>query len=160
MFQWLKKRLPDKKILKQYRVLRIFGEVLHRPALWQFKKSALAKGIAIGLFVAFVPLPIQMIIAAALAVLFSANLPVSVSLVWVTNPLTIPPLYYFCYKIGTVFIPVELPADNNAINMASYLYIIWKPFLLGSFICGVAAAVLGYISVYIIASLFLKVRHT
>lgn len=160
MFKWLKKKLPDKTILQQYRVLRIFGEILHRPILWRFRKETLAKGAAIGLFVAFIPLPIQMIIAVGLAVLFSANLPISVSLVWITNPLTMPPIYYFCYKIGALFFDTHLPDYNQTTNIASYLYTIWKPFLLGSFVCGVCAAMLGYIVVYILALLFLKARHS
>ena len=156
--RWLKKKLPNKSILKRYRLLKLFGGILHRPGLWKFSRSTLAKGAAIGLFAAFVPLPFQMVMAAALAVFFSANLPLSVSLVWVTNPLTIPPLYYFCYKIGAVFFATKLPPYEGTTKMASYLYIIWKPFLLGSFICGTIAAVLGYIVVYILVSLFLKRR--
>lgn len=154
--KWLKKKLPDKTMLKRYRALRIFGEVLHRPILWRFKKSTLAKGVAIGLFVAFIPLPTQMIFAAALAVLFSANLPVAVSLVWVTNPLTMPPIYYFCYKVGAFFLSTKLPVSGSNAKMASYLYAIWKPFLLGSFICGISTAILGYILVYVFGILFSK----
>jgi len=57
--------------------------------------------MAVGLFCAFVPLPIQMLLAAAAAIIFRVNLPISVGLVWITNPVTIPPMFYFCYKVGT-----------------------------------------------------------
>ena len=44
----------------------------------------------------------QQIIAAVLAIYFNANLPIAVTLVWITNPLTWAPMYYFAYKIGAI----------------------------------------------------------
>ena len=42
--------------------------------------------MAVGLFVALMPIPLQMAVAAAIAILVRSNLPISVSLVWLTNP--------------------------------------------------------------------------
>ena len=40
------------------------------------------------------PIPGQMFIAVALAIIFTANLPISFALIFVTNPLTMPAVFY------------------------------------------------------------------
>lgn len=66
--------------------------------------TAIARGAAIGVFVAFTPLQgLQMIVAVALATFCNANRIIAAALVWITNPLTIVPLYLFCYWVGSRF---------------------------------------------------------
>lgn len=61
----------------------------------------LALGIAVGLFVTFLPLiGFQMMVSVFLAWLLRANKLVGVPLVWISNPLTIVPIYYPCYWLG------------------------------------------------------------
>ncbi len=66
--------------------------------------AAVARGAAIGVFVAFTPLQgLQMIVAVALATACNANRVIAAALVWITNPLTIVPLYGLCYWVGSRF---------------------------------------------------------
>lgn len=61
----------------------------------------LALGAAAGLCVAFTPtVGVQMVAAAALAWVMRGNKAVAVAMVWITNPLTIVPIYYPCYWLG------------------------------------------------------------
>ena len=81
------------KLIKDFCVLQILhaDDPPHRLAL----------GIAVGIFVAFMPLVgIQMGVTVFLAWLVGANKLVGVPLVWITNPVTIIPIYYPCYRFG------------------------------------------------------------
>ena len=48
-----------------------------------------------------------MFIAVALAIIFTANLPISFALIFVTNPLTMPAVFYGAYKLGAWIIGTE-----------------------------------------------------
>ncbi len=65
---------------------------------------AIALGLAIGIVVAFSPtIGFQMIIAGFLAAAVRANPAPAVAAVWITNPLTIPPIYAGTYYLGRHF---------------------------------------------------------
>ena len=91
---------PKPDTLKNHKHLKIFGDLLHDANLWHLNRRSAAGAFAVGLFMCWIPLPSQMIMAAGLAVLFRVNLPISVALVWVSNPVTMPPMFYFAYLIG------------------------------------------------------------
>lgn len=61
----------------------------------------IALGVAIGMFIAWTPtIPFQMILTVALSALFRANKFVGLPFVWVTNPVTLIPIYGPNYVIG------------------------------------------------------------
>ncbi len=65
----------------------------------------LALGIAVGMFVTFTPLiGFQMMLSVFLAWLLGANKLVGIPLVWISNPFTIIPIYYPCYRLGCVIL--------------------------------------------------------
>ncbi|ARR49495.1 DUF2062 domain-containing protein [Photobacterium damselae] len=148
--QIIKRYLPNHETIKRQKALRIFGNVLYNPNLWCLNRRSASGAFAVGLFMAFVPLPSQMIMAAGLAILFGVNLPLSVALVWVSNPITMPVLFYGAYKIGawvmnTPHLPFhfELSWEFLLHQMSQ----IGPPFLLGCFICSVTCALLGYFGI-------------
>lgn len=96
----IKRFMPSHDRIKQQKALKIFGSVLYNPNLWCLNRRSAAGAFAVGLFIAFVPLPSQMIMAAGVAILCGVNLPLSVALVWISNPITMPVLFYFAYRVG------------------------------------------------------------
>jgi uncharacterized protein (DUF2062 family) len=161
--RYLKKLLPRAQQLKQNSNLSIIGCYLFNPLLWRINRHSIARGVAIGLFLAFVPLPIQMLLAALLAILFSANLPIAVALTWITNPFTFLPINYFIYKVGQ-----RLLGNSSAyqaipdfeFSKQSWQDIIqpffqWvqsagKPFLTGLPVVAISASILGYVLTHLI----------
>ena len=64
----------------------------------------IAKGFALGIFIGMTPtFGIQMVIAVFLAMLLEENKIAAAVGVWITNPLTIPPIYAATYWLGTLF---------------------------------------------------------
>ena len=96
-----------------------------------------------------IPVPSQMIFAAVTAIIFRANLPLSVVLVWITNPLTIPPIFYFNYLVGAYLLGYErtekLNFELSLDWMMNTLGDLWLPLFLGSFVVGVIAGSAGYL---------------
>ena len=64
----------------------------------------IARGIAIGLFTAYLPLfGLHIILALLLAAILRANKVMAILFVWVSNPFTAAFIYYPCYKVGRLF---------------------------------------------------------
>jgi uncharacterized protein (DUF2062 family) len=138
--------VPDPEVIKKHKSLQFLGEKLHQPNLWHFNRHSVSLAFAVGLFCAWIPTPTQMAISAALAIYFSANLPLSVILVWITNPITMPPLFYFAYKVGLWFMNAPETEDNFEFTLSG-LGDIWEPFLLGCLIMGITSACAGYFGI-------------
>jgi hypothetical protein len=144
--KFLKRIMPDHKTMCEHPHLQRFGQRLTDPKLWHLNRRSVAGGLALGLFVGFIPTLGQMFVAAALAILLRVNLPVSVMGVWISNPLTIAPLYFFVYKVGAWLLQVPVEQHDFTLTwewLSSEFLTIWQPFLLGSLVCGIAAALLG-----------------
>ncbi len=144
----IKRFMPDHDKIRQHKHLQIFGTLLHDPNLFHLNRRSVAGAFAVGLFNAFVPVPFQMVLAAAAAILCRVNLPIAVALVWLTNPFTMPPIFYFAYRVG-LFTLGRHPSDDFHFELSwewltDGLGAIWEPFLLGCFICGAVSAAAGY----------------
>lgn len=145
----IKGLLPDSATLRRHPHLARFGARLHDPNLWHLNRRAISGAVAVGLFCALLPLPGQMLIAALLAFWWRVNLAASIALVWTTNPLTIPPVFYGTYLIGTWLLDVpsrDVSFLENS-DLWSSVAAVWKPLLLGSLLTGVALAAAGFVAV-------------
>ncbi len=99
-------------------------------------------------------MPSQMIASAITAILFRANLPISVALVWISNPLTMGPIFYFNYVVGTLILGQD--ANENLTFELSWDWIVnvlgelWVPLYLGSAIVGLVLGLISYIAVKVL----------
>ncbi len=144
--KFIKRFLPNPDTLKEHKHLRLFGKWIHDPNLWHLHRRNVATAFSVGLFCAFIPVPFQMVLAAAGAILFRANLPLSVVLVWTSNPITMPPLFYGAYKLGAWLMnwPIEeFEFELSFAWISNSLQYYWQPFLLGCLVAGVATAILS-----------------
>lgn len=143
----LKLLLPTPARLREYASLSLLGEWVYESNLWHINRHSTAMAFFVGLFVAFVPLPGQMALAALAAVILRCNLPLSVGLVWATNPLTAPAIFYLAYRVGALLIDVpvgELEFSFSLAWLEERLELVWRPFLLGCLLCGLFFGSLGY----------------
>ncbi len=147
--KYLQRWLPSSADVQKYWLLRQLGSRLHHPRLWRLNRRSVSGATGIGLFVAFIPVPFQMVLASLGALWFRVNLPLSVALIFITNPLTMGPVYYACYKLGAWMLesPVVSTGDNFKPSIEwlfGQVAIIWQPLLAGSLVAGVVSGILGY----------------
>lgn len=140
--------LPAYSKIKKSPALHWMGPIFARPNLFHINRASVSTSFFIGIFVAFLPIPGQTLIAAFLALLFSSNLPIAVALVWISNPLTIAPLFIFTYGIGVLLLGMEFIDFTFEFSWSWIITqgkLIWLPLLTGSFITGLVCGSLGYI---------------
>jgi uncharacterized protein (DUF2062 family) len=145
--KFINRFLPDHNKVRTHKYLKMFGTLLHDPNLWHLNRRSAKGAFGIGLFFAFWPVPFQMIFAAGLAIPLRVNLPISVVTVWVTNPLTMPPIFYTAYLVGSTVLGTEIGHFEFELTWAwltQSVSTIGPAFLLGCAICSVISGTLGY----------------
>jgi uncharacterized protein (DUF2062 family) len=133
--------------MREHPALKPLGKWLQNPEIWHFHRRSAAGAAFIGLFVTFLPVPMHMLIAAAMAVVARCNLPLAVALVWVNNPLTMGPVYFFAYKLGSWLLGTELTVSEVHIDLdwlRERFDEIWWPLLLGGLVCGWVGGLTAY----------------
>ena len=146
----LRRYLPDPSEVSGNPALRPVSKWLKNPEIWHLHRRSVAGAAFIGLFCAFLPVPFQMLIAAALAIMSRCNLPLSVALVWISNPITFTPMFYFAYRLGAWLLNIEVQVDSIELSwdwITNNLANIGYPLIFGSLICGWVAGVTGFVLV-------------
>jgi len=145
---WLRRVTPTRDKLREHKHLRVFGKLLHDPNLWHLNRRSAAGAFAVGLFVMYLPPVGQMLVAAALAIAVRVNLPISVALVWITNPVTIPPMYYFAYLVGSWILGRHIESFHMDYWLDWQHWLdIFAPLTVGCLVCGAVCSVTGYFAV-------------
>lgn len=143
-------KLKDDPLLK-----RLLGKALHAHYFWSWEANALAKGCAVGIFSAVLPIPGQMPLAALLALLLRGNLLFALAMTWISNPITFLPITYLIYQTGLFFssghahfhqiaVPSFDLAHFSFKGILKYFARLGKPFLIGLPIVAFAASFFTY----------------
>jgi hypothetical protein len=136
----LKKILPTHEKIKEQKLLKIFGDFLHKREIWSLSRKKVLGGVFIGIFVAALPMPFQMVLASLLAIIFNVNLPISFALIFISNPLTMPFMFYIEYEIGNFILNPPNPVEFNFDSMYENFDQIALSLYLGSIILGLSSA--------------------
>ncbi|HET9679351.1 MAG TPA: DUF2062 domain-containing protein [Gammaproteobacteria bacterium] len=145
--KFFKRFLPEHKDLKERWYLRPFKALIQDPGLLHINRRSMCKGLAVGVFVCFIPLPGQTLIAALGAVWLRVNLPMAVAAVFISNPLTMAPLSFMAYKTGAWLLGMPHGAFHFEPTLDWLLYElskVWAPFLFGSLVLAIVCSLLAY----------------
>lgn len=125
------------------------GNVLFEPNLWHFNRHSTSVAALIGSICCFLPIPFQMLPCALMCVWLRCNLPLATAIVWVSNPITMPPMMYFAYRVGRALLGVEdMPISGDfSQEWFTRLATIWQPLLLGCLVCGLTLGLLAFSAV-------------
>ena len=146
----LKRLMPSDETIKKHSSLAFLGKLLEDPHLLHLNRHSVSLAFLVGVFCAFLPIPAQMAVAAVTAIIVRCNLPIAVALVWISNPITIPPIFFACYKFGAWLL--EVPPRDFTIELSwswltNVFVDIWKPLIAGSLVAGCVFSISSYVSV-------------
>ena len=74
-------------------------------------RKSVSKAALVGLFWGFIPMPMQMAAVMLTTPFIRFNVPIAISAVWLSNPFTMPPMYYIEYITGNFILGREGIAD-------------------------------------------------
>ncbi|WP_455755641.1 DUF2062 domain-containing protein [Sulfurimonas sp.] len=135
----LKKTSKNQKLrdfIKKYRI---------KPEYLSTSRKMVSRAVLVGLFIAFIPMPFQMVAVLAFVPFFRFNVPIALAMCWLSNPFTMPPMYYMEYLtgsfiLGTEVAPVEMTLEWFSDNIDD----IFIPLYFGTFIYSVLGSLAGY----------------
>lgn len=142
--------------------LRPFDVLLAHPTFLSVSRRSVAGAVWVGLFIALLPLPGQTVIALLAALVLRVNVPIAAVTTWVTNPLTMFPVFYWEYSLGRLIL--DIPPSNFAIDLSwnwlsTGFLANWKPLLLGCFISATIVASISYVAVSVTWRLIIAARY-
>lgn len=142
--------------------MRPFKNFLENPAYWSMHRTNVTRAFALGLFIAFIPLPIHMVLVAILALIIRVNIPIAFATIWISNPMTWVPQYVFAHWVGTKLL--RAPENPLAFEMSwdwinNGLLPVWKPLFLGCFVVGTAVSLLGFAALSLIWHMTLVMKY-
>jgi len=117
-----------KQFIKKYKIPREYLSI---------NRKSISRGILIGLFWGFIPMPMQMLAVLAITPFIKFNVPIAISMVWLSNPITMPFMYYMEYQTGNFLLDregvenIELTLDwfsQNWDNIIVPLYVGTVPY--------------------------------
>jgi uncharacterized protein (DUF2062 family) len=73
-------------------------------AYFATNRKAITRGLLVGLFWGFIPMPMQMAGVLATTPFLKFNVPLGLATVWLSNPITYPPLWYLEYLTGNLIL--------------------------------------------------------
>jgi len=142
-----------KKTTKSEKLKTFIKKAKVPPEFLAANRKMITRGVVLGIFIAFIPMPMQMAAVLLFMPLFKFNVPIALAMCWLSNPITMPPMYYIEYELGSFLLgiqpqPVELTLEWFSNNMDA----IFVPLYFGTLIF----SIVGSITAYFIVNYFWK----
>ena len=162
MKKWLKKYIPSTRSLQNSREISGLKSFLKASCFWSRDHESIARGVAAGLAGAVIP-GFQILYATILVIILRGNLPIALLFTLITNPLTVVPITYFIYFIGTLiiqngtdhFVVPDFHWDFSSFhafwsNVSHWVLQFGKAFLIGLPIVSLFLGLIGYFGTILI----------
>ena len=143
----IRRFLPDLKGILNRPSMRWISALPQDPNLLHLNRHSVSLAVFIGIFCAFIPIPIQTLLVIGLCFWWGANLPIAIVIIWLSNPLTIPPMFYLTYKLGSSILGMEVDSLSFTLSWEWFSQLgvdILLPLFVGSLLSGILLASAGY----------------
>jgi len=114
---WIGRRIPAMPTRDEMARNRWLAPIAHRflsPELWRFTRRSVPRGVALGMFAAFIVPVGQIFLAAFLALPTRANVPLSALVTFITNPFTLPFWLMVANKVGSFVLKIDAATGGTA----------------------------------------------
>jgi uncharacterized protein (DUF2062 family) len=122
------------------------ADSLHRTGCLRFDHRTVSRGVGIGLFIALTPtVGFQILMMLGACLVLRGNFPVAFLASWISNPLTMAPLYFGYHALGEL---IFSPFVDAALSLAGYgenPAVDVSYVALGSLLVAMPVAFIGYI---------------
>lgn len=133
---------------------------LRESGCFRFLREPMARGVAVGLFVGLTPtVGFQTILMLAGCLLIRGNFPAAFTMSWVSNPLTLPPLYWLFHEIGEHLFGGWLESVIKGTEWFNEALIDVLATALGSLVLAIPIALVGYLTSLGVAEVWHRRRH-
>lgn len=125
-----------------------FRHLLHDNRLWAIRRKTVVPAFALGAAISFMPFPGHMAQAVLLALLLRVHIPVTALSTFISNPITMGPMYYAAYRIGAALLGIDPGPFSFELSwdwVRDVFLEIWLPLTLGCLLLASAAAVIGFV---------------
>ncbi len=134
-----------KKISKSEKLKAFIKKSKVPPEFLSTNRKMVSKGVLIGLFIAFIPMPMQMAAVLAVMPFTRFNVPIALAMCWLSNPFTMPPMYYMEYLTGSFFLGTEVQAVELTLEWFSdNIGNIFIPLYVGTAFYSIFGSIAGY----------------
>lgn len=149
----IRKNTPTREEMAENKYLAPIAHRFLSPELWRFTRRSVPRGVALGLFAAFI-IPVgQIFLSAFLALPLRANVPLAALITFVTNPFTLPFWLVVANRIGEFvlqFAPYAGPlhkvaADSSSWSILTMIYELGAATLLGGAVLALVSPLLGWL---------------
>lgn len=149
----IRKYMPRREEMARNKYLRPIAHRFLSPELWRFTRRSVPRGVALGLFAAFI-IPVgQIFLAAFLALPARANVPLAALVTFVTNPFTIPFWAVVANKVGQFVLRVDAATagvateqlESGAWQWVIDAFQVAGVTVVGFFVLAVVSAAVGYL---------------
>jgi uncharacterized protein (DUF2062 family) len=130
-----------------------FEHLLHDQNLWGIRRRSVVPAVAIGLFIGYMPFPGHPLMASLAALAFRVNIPIAALTTFVSNPLTMGPMYFLAHRLGRYLLGLEPQPFEFELSLDWVMESFannWQPLMLGCFLLGTALALVGYVTLDLI----------
>jgi uncharacterized protein (DUF2062 family) len=130
-------------------------------------RNSVSKAVLVGLFFAFIPMPMQMLGVILMIPFLKFNVPIGIGLVWITNPITMPFIFYGELIIGDLLTLSPISQDIDFIvelftmnwftsEFLSKLMEVIVPMYIGALFTAITMSISGY---YLVRWLWYRSVH-
>lgn len=150
--RWVRHRLgrtmPSREEMASNKYLAPIAHRFLSPELWRFTRRSVPRGVALGVFAAFI-IPVgQIFLAAFMALPARANVPLAAAVTFVTNPFTLAFWLVVANRVGNFMLQVDAATAGVAAGKAQSTW--WVATVDAFEVAGVT--VLGFLVLAVVGS--------